>query len=382
MHKPGESLVNLRSHTIGMLDNLYHNTTWNNMYIRTPDAGWAQQMKEVGLYLADKKPFMLQQMEKGETPLTQYGQFAGMGKAPKYLTGTDAESIMHQQQGKSTFRRTRAEDEIYQVKQKVQNLLRQGKDGEARDIVDPLVDAGKLNPKKADAWWKEAEFPKKVAQFRRLPLDTQLDAFIAGTEDEKDLYEDALIEKVNRAYKSDPFTYDKLKDKIEKAIGKPEGIAKEEEHSGVRLSPTERNDAFAVLRSTGIKGDDIGFEAGINDMKLNGSMTYSEERQIRKTVNDTKFMAFQKMPLEDALGVFSQAKTDDRDMYERVMKLKLKTASPEEKLHFGTNVDNALAVLDKDKKEKEKMMMAAMQQQAVPKAGGQNAPSRFSILRS
>ena len=81
-------------------------------------------------------------------------------------------------------------------------LLKQARDGDMEGFTDALTDAvadGKLSTTAAKDLMKEARHPEGVASFAKLPLEVALKAFEAATDEEKEIWGPALINKVARS---------------------------------------------------------------------------------------------------------------------------------------------------------------------------------------
>jgi len=81
-------------------------------------------------------------------------------------------------------------------------LLKQARNGDMEGFTDALTDAvadGKLSTTAAKDLMKEAQHPEGVASFAKLPLEVALKVFEAATEQEKEIWGPALINKVARS---------------------------------------------------------------------------------------------------------------------------------------------------------------------------------------
>ncbi len=140
---------------------------------------------------------------------------SGGSMVSSYTPKTDAQKLMGDYFRSMGSGMTPTQREHFQLRQDLLKMERQGDELGFEMAVNEAVTDGKLTWKQAALIRKDALEPEGADQFKRLPLQVALQVFQAGTEDEKEAWQPALLRKVAGA---DPGTLAELQDPLEELL--------------------------------------------------------------------------------------------------------------------------------------------------------------------
>ena len=218
-----------------MLNDLINNRDYWGNYIVDPDeeSPFKKTWDVLKYGVGSAKPFSLQGWQASEkrTPGMAVLNVFGARPTPKWLLQTPAEEkIAQYQEGKTRKAMTPEEAAISKSKYDAIKDFREGKVKDANDKIDALIADGKMSESKVKPWLSregihfvkegdktilKVDHPKVVA-FKYLDIKQALEAYRVSNKEEKKLYAPVLKKKINDL-KDDE--YDRLKPKINKALG-------------------------------------------------------------------------------------------------------------------------------------------------------------------
>lgn len=193
-----DKLGYITSSTAGQLSKFYDlwiNKDFYGYEIRDRGASKLKQAEQSLFYVAPV-PFsyssMKKQIEEGE-PLSKAAMsFAGLQKAPQWITNTDMENRIYERYGiRNAGTKPYKEKEAREVKADIKKLYSAGDDDAAHDKLDQAVKDGLIRPTQVKGILKAGGQKESAAVyfFSRLPYEDKEEFYKDMTEEEKELYD-------------------------------------------------------------------------------------------------------------------------------------------------------------------------------------------------
>jgi hypothetical protein len=194
-HSPVKYVTGSFAGDIGRFYELQQNKDFFGYEIYDPQAPASEKAKEIGEYFLPK-PFsftnLAQMKAKDEGLVKQSLSFLGFTKAPKYITNTPIENeIGDMYNMTNSLKKPHNAKEVSDVKGKIKELYKNGKEDEAYRLMTKSVSEGKLRATQTD--WLLRNIDKKADpgeyMFRMLPYDDKKYLYNKMTDDEKTKYD-------------------------------------------------------------------------------------------------------------------------------------------------------------------------------------------------
>jgi len=193
-----DKLSYITSSTAGQLSKLYdlwQNKDFYGYEIRDANAGFLKQAEQSLLYVAPK-PFSAsstyEMIKSGEPWSKALLSFAGLQKAPGWLTHTDLENkIMELYGERNAGTKPYNEREANQVKKEIRQLFKEGENDAAHEKLDQAIKGGIIRRSQVKNLVQSARKSGDASQyfFSRLPFDDKRALYEDMNEEEKKIYD-------------------------------------------------------------------------------------------------------------------------------------------------------------------------------------------------
>ena len=234
-HSPVKYVTGSFAGDIGRFYELQQNKDFFGYEIYDPQAPVSEKAKEIGEYFLPK-PFsftnLTQMKAKDEGLVKQSLSFLGFTKAPKYITNTPIENeIGDMYNMTNSLKKPHNAKEVSDVKGKIKELYKNGKEDEAYRLMTKSVSEGKLRATQTD--WLLRNIDKKADlgeyMFRMLPYDDKKYLYNKMTEEEKAKYDpkETLKGQIKSENKPEGFGNNTVYYKYEKITSRLNSVQKE-----------------------------------------------------------------------------------------------------------------------------------------------------------
>jgi hypothetical protein len=194
-HSPVKYVTGSFAGDIGRFYELQQNKDFFGYEIYDPQAPMSEKAKEIGEYFLPK-PFsftnLAQMKAKGEPVGKQALSFLGFTKAPKYITNTPIENEIGDMYNMvNNLKKPHGAKEVSDLKNKIKELYKSGKEDDAYKLMTKSVSEGKLRATQTE--WLLRNLNKKTDpgeyMFRMLPYDDKKYLYDKMTKEEKAKYD-------------------------------------------------------------------------------------------------------------------------------------------------------------------------------------------------
>jgi len=205
---PGHTILAKTHPLISTIGDVIRGTGYYGQQIRDPEAGYARQALDTGLYgVKAYEPFWIKGLIQGsqpegmaatlhERPEKIISPLVGIMPAAKAYTESNAQKVMDRYSELMRGTTTKETQETRSLKSDLMRLARAGDQDGFQESASDAVSTGKLTRQQVKQIAEESQLPPGQSRFYRLPLEWAARAMEAGSDYEREQWTPLLLQKI------------------------------------------------------------------------------------------------------------------------------------------------------------------------------------------
>jgi hypothetical protein len=218
---PIETVKHKLNWPIRMWNEVIENQDFFGKQVRDPFAPVTEQAGSVATHIAKSLiPFGISGMMRTASPTARWLNPLGITTTPRNIANTTAMNMVDEYNKLTRpATTTKVQSETIELKRKMSDALVNGRLDEFQSLIVNSVKTGRLTMTQVKNIVEEANLPRTVPQFQKLPLDWALKVFNVANPAEKELWQPYLLKKISKAKPEQVVLYRDVLQKTLTSIG-------------------------------------------------------------------------------------------------------------------------------------------------------------------